>query len=118
MPDGNIVICDRLRTLREEKKLSQGDIEKRTGLPRCYISRVENGHTVPSEIACGSCGTDTRFVLKSVDCWRAPKKRDRKFLLSFAQKLTSKRNGRSPSLLKRRCLARSMQLKNPCNLSN
>src|SRR5882762_1086997 len=32
--------------MREEKKLSQGDIEKRTGLQRCYISRVENGHTV------------------------------------------------------------------------
>jgi transcriptional regulator with XRE-family HTH domain len=28
--------------------LSQGDIEKRTGLLRCYLSRVENGHTVPS----------------------------------------------------------------------
>jgi transcriptional regulator with XRE-family HTH domain len=38
----------RLRTLREEKKLSQGDIEARTGLLRCYISRVENGHTVPA----------------------------------------------------------------------
>jgi transcriptional regulator with XRE-family HTH domain len=38
----------RLRSLREEKKLSQGDIEKRTGLLRCYISRVENGHTVPA----------------------------------------------------------------------
>ena len=38
----------RLRNLREEKKLSQGDIEKRTGLLRCYISRVENGHTVPA----------------------------------------------------------------------
>ena len=34
--------------IREEKKLSQGDIEKRTGLLRCYISRVENGHTVPA----------------------------------------------------------------------
>ncbi|MGH7743782.1 MAG: helix-turn-helix domain-containing protein [Candidatus Dormibacteria bacterium] len=34
--------------LREEKKLSQGDIEKRIGLLRCYISRVENGHTVPT----------------------------------------------------------------------
>ena len=33
---------------REEKKLSQGDVEKRTGLLRCYISRVENGHTVPA----------------------------------------------------------------------
>ena len=41
-------IADRLRALREEKKLSQGDIEKRTGLLRCYISRVENGHTVPA----------------------------------------------------------------------
>jgi len=38
----------RLTSLREEKKLSQGDIEKRTGLLRCYISRVENGHTVPA----------------------------------------------------------------------
>jgi transcriptional regulator with XRE-family HTH domain len=28
--------------------MSQGDIEKRTGLLRCYISRVENGHTVPA----------------------------------------------------------------------
>jgi|SRR5579859_4595659 len=34
--------------LREQKKLSQGDIEHRTGLLRCYISRVENGHTVPA----------------------------------------------------------------------
>ena len=34
--------------MREEKKLSQGDIEKRTGLLRCYVSRVENGHTVPA----------------------------------------------------------------------
>jgi transcriptional regulator with XRE-family HTH domain len=38
----------RLALLREEKKLSQGDIEKRTGLLRFYISRVENGHTVPA----------------------------------------------------------------------
>jgi transcriptional regulator with XRE-family HTH domain len=43
-----MVICDRLRELRESKNLSQGDIEKRTGLFRCYISRVENGHTIPS----------------------------------------------------------------------
>jgi transcriptional regulator with XRE-family HTH domain len=43
-----MIIADRLRALREEKKLSQGDIEKRTGLLRCYISRVENGHTVPA----------------------------------------------------------------------
>ena len=43
-----VVIGDRLREMREEKKLSQGDIEKRTSLLRCYISRVENGHTVPA----------------------------------------------------------------------
>jgi len=43
-----MIIGYRLREMREEKKLSQGDIEKRTGLLRCYISRVENGHTVPA----------------------------------------------------------------------
>jgi len=43
-----MIIGDRLREMREGKKLSQGDIEKRTGLLRCYISRVENGHTVPA----------------------------------------------------------------------
>jgi len=41
-------IGTRIRKTREEKKLSQGDLEERTGLLRCYISRVENGHTVPS----------------------------------------------------------------------
>jgi transcriptional regulator with XRE-family HTH domain len=43
-----MIIGDRLREIREEKKLSQGDVEKRSGLLRCYISRVENGHTVPA----------------------------------------------------------------------
>jgi transcriptional regulator with XRE-family HTH domain len=43
-----MVIGERLRILRSEKNLSQGDIENRTGLLRCYISRVENGYTVPS----------------------------------------------------------------------
>jgi transcriptional regulator with XRE-family HTH domain len=46
--DPIMVISDRLRALRENHHLSQGDIEKRTGLLRCYISRVENGHTVPA----------------------------------------------------------------------
>jgi transcriptional regulator with XRE-family HTH domain len=43
-----MIIGERLRQLRDLKKLSQGDIEKKTGLLRCYISRVENGHTVPA----------------------------------------------------------------------
>jgi transcriptional regulator with XRE-family HTH domain len=40
-------IGERLRELREAKNFSQGEIEKRTGLLRCYTSRVENGHTIP-----------------------------------------------------------------------
>src|SRR6266849_4178492 len=51
MPQCNnpaMIIGDRLRALREEKNLSQGDIEKRTGLIRCYVSRVENNHTIPA----------------------------------------------------------------------
>jgi transcriptional regulator with XRE-family HTH domain len=43
-----MMIGDRLRQLREAKNLSQGHVEEKTGLLRCYTSRVENGHTVPS----------------------------------------------------------------------
>lgn len=43
-----MLVGDRIRAIREAKKLSQGDIEHRTGLLRCYTSRIENGHTVPS----------------------------------------------------------------------
>jgi transcriptional regulator with XRE-family HTH domain len=43
-----MVIGDRPRAWRDQKRFSQGGIEERTGLLRCYISRVENGHTVPA----------------------------------------------------------------------
>ena len=43
-----MLIGERLKGLREEKHLSQGEVENRSGLLRCYISRVENCHTVPS----------------------------------------------------------------------
>src|SRR5437773_162987 len=43
-----MIVGERLRAVREQKELSQGDVEKRSGLLRCYISRVENGHTVPA----------------------------------------------------------------------
>jgi transcriptional regulator with XRE-family HTH domain len=43
-----MMIGDRLRAVRQEKKLSQGEVEARTGLLRCYISRVENGHATPA----------------------------------------------------------------------
>jgi transcriptional regulator with XRE-family HTH domain len=43
-----MIVGERLRTLREEKGLTQGDIEKRTGLARTHISRLENDHTIPA----------------------------------------------------------------------
>jgi transcriptional regulator with XRE-family HTH domain len=43
-----LIIGDRLKQIRESKGMSQGDIEKKTSLICCYISRCENGHTVPS----------------------------------------------------------------------
>jgi transcriptional regulator with XRE-family HTH domain len=125
-----MVICDRLRELREGKNLSQGDIEKRTGLLRCYISRVENGHTVPAietleklaralevplyqlfydgekppqlpnllkrkssdDIAWGSSGKNALYLHKLRRCLSKTPERDRKILLSFAQKVASGRN--------------------------
>jgi transcriptional regulator with XRE-family HTH domain len=43
-----MIIGERLKAIREMKQMSQGDIEAKTGLLRCYISRVENNHTVPA----------------------------------------------------------------------
>lgn len=43
-----MLVGERLRAIREAKNLSQGDVEKKTGLLRCYVSRCENGHTVPN----------------------------------------------------------------------
>jgi len=43
-----MIVGDRLRALRQGKNFTQGEVEKRTGLLRCYISRVEHGHTVPA----------------------------------------------------------------------
>jgi transcriptional regulator with XRE-family HTH domain len=43
-----MIIGDRLREIRELKNLSQSDIQARTGLLRSYISRVENGRTIPA----------------------------------------------------------------------
>ena len=61
-----MVISNRLRELRERKKLSQGDIEKRTGLLRCYVSRVENGHSVPAVETLGKIGESFRSTDVSV----------------------------------------------------
>jgi transcriptional regulator with XRE-family HTH domain len=128
-----MVIGDRLRELREGKKLSQGDVEKRTGLLRCYISRVENGHTVPAietleklaralevplyqlfydgdkppqlpnllkrktadDIAWGSSGKQAVYLRSLIKCLSKTTEADRKLLLSFAQKVGTRRNHRA-----------------------
>ena len=127
-----MVICDRVRVLREEKRLSLGDIEKRTGLMSCYLSRVENVHTVPTvetlekmaralEVPLyrlfydgeaprnlrifpsarqpmtspsGAPATDARYLSNLLRVLARTAERDRKLLLSMAQKLAWKRNGR------------------------
>ena len=41
----------RLKEIREGQKLSQGDVERLSGLKRCYVSRVENNNSVlPSRL--------------------------------------------------------------------
>ena len=127
-----MVIGDRLRALREQKSLSQGDIEKRTGLLRCHISRVENGHTVPAietlekmaralevplyqlfydgegppklpnllkrkttdDIVWGSSGKDARLLWKLQRLLGRLEENDRKLLMSLAQKMAQRSNGR------------------------
>jgi transcriptional regulator with XRE-family HTH domain len=42
-----MIIADRLRSARQQQKLSHGDIEARTGISESYISNVENGQTAP-----------------------------------------------------------------------
>src|SRR5271157_2812748 len=103
-----MVIGDRLRELREQKKFSQGDIEKKTGLLRCYISRVENGHTVPAvatleklarafevpnlikhkssdDLVWGSSGKNAKFLNKLRRLLSKASEQDRKLLLHTLQ---------------------------------
>lgn len=125
-----MIIGDRLRGVREAKNLSQGDIEERTGLLRCYISRVENGHTVPAietlekfaralevplyqlfydgeeppalpnlpkrktadDIAWGTSGKEGRLLSKFRRHLGSTTERDRRLLLSMAQKMAMRKN--------------------------
>jgi transcriptional regulator with XRE-family HTH domain len=127
-----MIIAERLRELRAEKNMSQGDIEKRTGLLRCYISRVENGHTIPAietlekmarafgvplyqlfydgteppkvpnllkrktpaDILWGSSGKDAQILSQFQRLLGRVDENDRKLLMSLAQKMAGKRNGR------------------------
>ncbi len=87
-----MIIGDRLRVLREEKKLSQGDIEKRTGLLRCYISRVANlpKRKSSDDIAWGSVGKDARFLNKLRRLLSKVEDGDRKLILYMAQKMANR----------------------------
>jgi transcriptional regulator with XRE-family HTH domain len=115
-----MLIGDRLRALREQKNLSQGHIEKRTGLLRCYVSRVENGHTVPGldtlekwaraldvplyqifyegekppappkHEANGLSRADARFLMQMRRALSNTSKDDRQLLLHMARKMASK----------------------------
>ncbi len=83
-------IGTRIRRLREERGMSQGDIENSTGLLRCYISRVENGHTVPSletlERFAGALGIPLyQFFFAGEDTPPTPFLSDRKSLEDLAQ---------------------------------
>ena len=43
-----MILSERIRSIREQKNMTQGDIEDRTGLKRSYVSRLEHGRTIPS----------------------------------------------------------------------
>lgn len=116
----SVSVCLRLRILRQEKQLSQGDIEKRTGLLRCYVSRVENGHTVPSigtlekwaralrvplyqlfyapgdspvteETSTGRPSKEQRFLSKIREMMSRMEEADQHVLLSLAQKMAKQK---------------------------
>ena len=94
-----MVIAERLKALREQKNLSQGDIEKRTGLLRCYISRVENGHTVPalkpklSAKGWGSSGRDARTLDKFRRLFGQTDEANVNLLLFMAPKMSQNEGG-------------------------
>jgi transcriptional regulator with XRE-family HTH domain len=42
-----MLIGQKLKEIREAKKMSQVEVSEATGLVQPYVSRVENGHTIP-----------------------------------------------------------------------
>ncbi len=86
-----MLIGNRLKDLRESKQLSQGDIEKRTGLLRCYISRVENAsiHKLkpPKDDEWGSTGRGADYLSKLRKLLAKMEPGDQKLLFHMAQKV-------------------------------
>jgi transcriptional regulator with XRE-family HTH domain len=115
-----MTVGQRIRHLREQKGLSQGDIERTTGLLRGYISRVEHGHTVPSletlerfsgaldvplyQLFCDPDqlsaeqmaptaedeGAESHFLRRLKGCLHGLKESDRDLLLDLARKLANR----------------------------
>jgi len=108
-----MVIGERLRALREQKGLSLGDIEKRSGFKRPYISRVEHGHTVPSidslermaralerqqaETVWGRTGKGARVLSKFRRLFPSLGEWDRRLLIYVGQKMARHKQARSRS---------------------
>jgi hypothetical protein len=108
-----MIIGERLRALRDEKKLSQGDIEKRTGLLRCYISLAraleipmyklfyesEEPPKLPNllkrksaeDILWGSSGKDANTLVKFCRLLGHMEEGDRNMLFFMAQKMAKKK---------------------------
>ncbi len=106
-----MIVGDRLRAIREDRKLSQGDVELRTGLLRCYIYAIfYDGEFPPSELATsppngnmdrswGVSGKHMRFLRKLRMSLAKMSASDREALLLFTQKLVAGKqsNGRNAS---------------------
>ncbi len=103
-----MIIGDRPRELRETKNLSQGDIERRTGLLRCHISRVENGHTVPAMETLEKMAGGRSLIPRNAFGW--PILRRSAYLVRFCIPVVSTGAARWSSLQKRlhvnSCLAK------------
>lgn len=64
-----MTIGEAIRSVRLSAKLSQIDVESKSGIARSYLSRVENDHTLPSietldRLATKGLGTKASEILR------------------------------------------------------
>jgi len=63
-----MIIGDRIRAIREQKKLCQVDLAVRAGLLRSYLSQVEDGEAVPDVGALDRIAAALEVPLKQLFC--------------------------------------------------